>query len=56
MVGSSPERFIVLRPSMIVPIEPYLLLHRLEAAGFTFRLAPDNVPEVAFAGVITSRC
>lgn len=47
MAALPEDRFVTLRPSMVVPIEPYLLLLRLESQGFTFRLADDGIPEVA---------
>lgn len=47
MAELSPDRLVWLRGGLCVPIAPYLLLHRLESQGFTFRLAVDGVPEVA---------
>ena len=45
--SSPPDRLVWLRGGLCVPIEPYLLVLRLESQGFTFRLAADGVPEVA---------
>jgi hypothetical protein len=40
------DRLVILRGGLVVPIEPFLLLVRLEARGFRFRLAADGTPEV----------
>ena len=46
-MAQSTDRLVCLRGGFVTPIEPYLLLLRLERDGFTFRLSADGVPEVA---------